>query len=153
MKKIFYYLDGTDCKLLGKLDISATIVFMTNSCQKKLGRINVILTNNENLHKINFDYLQHDAYTDIITFDYCKRRIVSGDLYISADMVEENAKKFGVSFQKEMERVIFHGVLHLLKYKDESENDKIIMRKFENRMLRHLGRIVLKRRKIVTVHV
>jgi rRNA maturation RNase YbeY len=149
MKKTYYYLDDIKCTLSNKRGISATIEFLVHCHNKKIDRINVILTNNENLYKINLNYLQHNTYTDIITFDYSERGAVSGDLYISVEMVKENAKNLEISFQKELERVIFHGILHLLGYKDKTEEEKKFMRKEENRTFHRLGRIMSKRRKFV----
>lgn len=152
MKAINYYFDNTRRKLYNRIDISKTIEFTIKSHHKKIERINVILTTNENLYKINIDYLQHNTYTDIITFDYSEHGYISGDLYISCDMVCENAKKYEVSFQKEMERVIFHGVLHLLGYKDKSNEEQITMRKHENKALVKLGYFILQRRKNIVSH-
>jgi len=81
---------------------------------------------------MNRKYLEHDYYTDIITFDYVEGDIISGDLFISVDRVKENAAKFETTFLNELVRVIFHGVLHLAGYKDKTTSDEQLMRKKEN---------------------
>ena len=76
--------------------------------------------------------MQHDYYTDIITFDYCEDNIISGDIFVSIDMVKENAKQYSCSFREELFRVIYHGILHLVGYNDKTEEEKEIMRGKEN---------------------
>jgi probable rRNA maturation factor len=102
---------------------------------KKLGDISLIFCSDEYLLKVNQDYLDHDYYTDIITFDYTEDDFVSGDLFISVDRVKENAETNQVEFLNELNRVIVHGVLHLCGYKDKSEEDEKQMRLKENQML------------------
>ena len=99
---------------------------------KNLGEINIIFCSDEHLLKMNVEHLNHNFYTDIITFDYCEEKIISGDLFISKNRVEENAKKFEVSFSNEINRVIIHGVLHLLGYNDKTDEEKKQMRNKEN---------------------
>ena len=84
---------------------------------------------------MNKEYLQHDYYTDIITFDYTEDDVVSGDLFISVDRVEENANEFDAPFQDELHRVCIHGLLHLCGYKDKSDKEEELMRSKENEML------------------
>jgi probable rRNA maturation factor len=97
-----------------------------------LGDINIILTSDKNLRDINVKYLSRDYYTDIITFDYSGEAYISGDLYISLDRVRENAKTYKEDEQRELWRVMAHGVLHLLGYGDSGEQEKILMRDKEN---------------------
>ena len=92
------------------------------------GDINVIFCSDEYLLKINIDFLQHDFYTDIITFDYCEDSIVSGDLFISIDRVVDNAEKLNTDYAEELKRVCVHGVLHLCGYKDKSNEEENHMR-------------------------
>ena len=99
---------------------------------KQVGEINVIFCSDEHLLKMNKEHLSHDFYTDIITFDNSENNIVSGDLFISRDRVEDNAKQFNVSFDQEIHRVIIHGVLHLLVYNDKTEEEQKQMREKEN---------------------
>ena len=99
------------------------------------GDITFIFCSDDYLLKINIDYLQHDYYTDIITFDYTLDSIISGDLYISIDRVTENSLEYGTSFKWELLRVIVHGILHLLGYSDKSDEDRNNMRKLEDESL------------------
>ncbi|MCF6365869.1 MAG: rRNA maturation RNase YbeY [Bacteroidales bacterium] len=105
---------------------------------KQPGEINIIFCSDEHLLKMNIEHLNHNFYTDIITFDYSEKEIVSGDLFISKDRVGENAIKFNVSFADEIHRVIIHGILHLCGYNDKKEEQKVKMRERENY---YLGKI------------
>lgn len=98
----------------------------------KIGDINYIFCNDEYLLGINQQYLQHDTYTDIITFDYVEGKVLSGDIYISTERVRENARIYHVDFENELKRVLSHGVLHLCGYKDKTETDAAQMREKEN---------------------
>jgi len=103
---------------------------------KKEGDINYIFCDDEYLHKINVEYLQHDTLTDIISFDYSVGNELHGDIFVSIERVEDNAKDFNVSFEDELKRVLVHGVLHYCGYKDKSEKDEALMRsKEEEKML------------------
>ena len=95
---------------------------------KKLGEINYIFCDDEYLLEINKQYLNHDYYTDIISFDYTENEVVSGDIFISIDRVKENASDYGVSFDNELKRVIIHGILHFCGYKDKSQEEERMMR-------------------------
>ena len=98
----------------------------------RLGDINIIFCSDPYLLNINLQYLSHDYYTDIITFDYSEKPLISGDLFISVDSVRENALFYGTEFQNELHRVIVHGILHLIGYDDHSEEDIAVMRSKEN---------------------
>jgi probable rRNA maturation factor len=98
---------------------------------KKLEEISYIFCDDEYLLKLNEEYLDHDTFTDIITFDYSVGKILQGDIYISTERVEENAREYNVSFEEELRRVIIHGVLHLAGYKDKTEEESSLMRKKE----------------------
>jgi len=112
-----------------------------NKVAKKLGRpidsLNIIFCNDDYLFSINRSYLQHDYYTDIITFDLSSSRQspIQAELYISVDRVRDNASQLGLPYYKELHRVIFHGLLHLLGYKDKSVADQKKMREMEERLL------------------
>ncbi len=95
-----------------------------------IGEINYIFCSDEYLLSINQQYLKHNTYTDIITFDYSNKEenIISGDIFISLERVKENAEKFKVSFEKELFRVLVHGILHLMGYKDKTSKDAKLMR-------------------------
>tara|TARA_B110000967_G_scaffold108707_1_gene111407 strand:+ start:507 stop:887 length:381 start_codon:yes stop_codon:yes gene_type:complete len=99
---------------------------------KKLGDISVILCSDDYLLGVNNKYLDHNYYTDIITFDYTEKDVVGGDLFISYDRVKENAKQEGVLIQQELRRVMVHGVLHLLGLKDKTKKEASIMRDAED---------------------
>ena len=95
---------------------------------KVLGEVNYIFCDDEYLHKINLEYLDHDTLTDIISFDYSEGNLVQGDIFISVERVIENASDFDVPFDEELKRVMIHGILHYCGYKDKSENDEKLMR-------------------------
>ena len=99
------------------------------------GDISVIFCSDDYLKQININYLNHDYYTDIITFDYSDNKIISGDLFVSIDRVKENAEINNENFNKEICRVIIHGILHLCGYKDKTSKEKEEMRKLEDSFL------------------
>lgn len=101
-----------------------------------LGEINYTFCNDEYLHKINVEYLDHDTLTDIITFDNSIGTMIYSDIVISVERVADNAKDFKVSFEEELKRVIIHGVLHLCGYKDKSEAEAVLMRQKENEKIK-----------------
>lgn len=96
------------------------------------GDLTVIFCSDDYLLEINNNHLNHDYFTDIITFDYTEDKIISGDLFISYDRVVENANSFHVELMNELSRVVFHGVLHLCGYKDKSQEDELLMRQKED---------------------
>lgn len=100
-----------------------------------IGEINYIFCDDEYLHKLNVEFLQHDTLTDVISFDNTLGKLVSGDIYISVERVKENAIDYNVSFLEELHRVMIHGVLHYMGYKDKSDLEKAEMRKAENKAL------------------
>ena len=102
---------------------------------KSVGNINYLFCDDEYLLGANQKYLDHDTYTDIITFDYVAGELISGDIMISVDRVGENAEKFGVPFEQELHRVIVHGVLHLLGQGDKSDEEARQMRRMEEEAL------------------
>ncbi len=99
---------------------------------KQAGTLSIVLCTDEYLLSVNRQFLNHDYFTDIITFQYSENQEVSGDLVISVDRVRENARDFGVSFSEEMHRVLVHGVLHLCGYSDKTKAQQQRMRKKEN---------------------
>lgn len=99
---------------------------------KTLGEINYIFCTDEYLLEKNQTFLNHNTYTDIITFDYSEENQISGDIFISIERVKENARKFAVEFETELKRVMIHGVLHLIGYNDKSEDEQKLMREKEN---------------------
>lgn len=99
---------------------------------KNLDEVNLIFCSDDYLLEMNRTHLDHDYYTDIITFDYCEDNLITGDLFISIDRVEENASERSVNFTDELNRVVVHGVLHLLGYKDKSQEEEKEMRSKED---------------------
>lgn len=108
------------------------------------GEINFIFCDDPYLHKINIEYLNHDTFTDIISFDYCEGKTLHGDIFISVDRVQENAKEYGVEFFNELSRVMIHGVLHFCGYQDKNKREKSIMRQKEDAYLLILEELYLK---------
>jgi probable rRNA maturation factor len=102
---------------------------------KTEGEINYIFCDDEYLHKINLEYLNHDTLTDIISFDYTMGNEISGDIFVSIERVIDNAKDYNTSFENELKRVLVHGVLHYCGYKDKSEDDEVKMRIKEDEKL------------------
>jgi rRNA maturation RNase YbeY len=103
--------------------------------QKSIGFLNFIFCSDEHLLQINKQYLDHDYYTDIITFPFRQDDVIEGDIFISVDRVAENAIEYGETFEREMDRVMSHGVLHLLGYNDKTIEDSARMRQAEDRAL------------------
>lgn len=125
-------------KFKGKRIISDWIKNVANEEGFVVENINIVFTTDEKLLEVNNEFLKHDFYTDIITFDYSEKNALSGDLMISIDRVKENAKDLNVVFLTELHRVIIHGVLHLCGYKDKSKKDEATMRIMENKYLAKL---------------
>jgi rRNA maturation RNase YbeY len=100
-----------------------------------LTSLNYVFCSDEYLRGLNIQYLNHTTFTDIITFNYGSPKAIEGEIYISVDRIKENAEKFGVDFNSELRRVIIHGVLHLIGYKDKSKTEKSLMRKKEDTYL------------------
>ena len=118
---------------LSKQDIrSRWIITSIINENKRVGELSFIFCTDEYLFEKNIQFLNHKTYTDIITFDYCEGDIISGDIFVSVERVTENANKFGVDFENELDRVIIHGVLHLAGYKDKSKEEANTMRKKED---------------------
>ena len=99
------------------------------------GEINYIFCDDEYLLKLNIEFLEHDTLTDIISFDYTLGKLISGDIFISVERVNENAKKLGQTFDNEINRVVIHGILHYLGFKDKTAQAKIQMREEEDKCL------------------
>lgn len=99
---------------------------------KKVGRISYVFCSDDRILDVNKQFLQHDYYTDIITFDYSQQDVISGDIFISLDTVKTNAEKYGEAYERELYRVIIHGVLHLCGQKDETEEEYAEMKRKEN---------------------
>ena len=140
---VFFSNADIDFELKSADLIKKWIFVVVKSYGKQVGRINYLFCSDEYVYEANVRYLNHDTYTDIITFDYVEGNLISGDIMISVDRVEENAKILNTSFESEMHRVIIHGVLHLLGFKDKSDVDAAIMRKKEEESLAVLNTVSL----------
>jgi rRNA maturation RNase YbeY len=132
---IFFHTLDADPRLQHKNALKRWISDCISGENKKPGNINVIFCSDEHLLEMNRTHLNHDYYTDIITFDFSQENVVSGDLYISLDRVKDNANKNASSLQNETYRVIIHGVMHLCGYKDKKKNEIVIMRQQEEKCL------------------
>lgn len=124
---INFYTEEISGLHLSRAGLRAWIKAVIGEERKKTGDISFIFCSDEYLLRINQQYLEHDYYTDIITFDDVSGDLISGDIFISVDRVRENAEVYGQSFSDELHRIIIHGVLHLLGYKDKEPEQKEIM--------------------------
>jgi probable rRNA maturation factor len=115
---------------------SAWIKTIAQKYKREIGAIQYIICTDEELLQINLDYLKHDYYTDIITFDYSEGNTISGDIFVSIDRVSENATKLGILLNDEWHRVLIHGILHLCGFKDKTAKDAKIMRENEEKALK-----------------
>lgn len=117
---------------------SAWVKSVATSHGKTIGEIAYIFCSDPYILEVNKQYLQHDYYTDIITFDYTEGNKISGDLFISLDTVKSNSEQFGTDYYEELERVIIHGILHLCGFKDKEPADEARMREEENKAISSL---------------
>lgn len=126
----------TDFLISNEEEYTSWIEKVIESEGKDLGELSYIFCDDEYLLEINQQYLDHDTLTDIISFDYTEGNLVSGDIFISVERVQDNANDFNVSFEEELKRVIIHGVLHYCGYKDKSESDELLMRSKEEEKIK-----------------
>ena len=136
---ISYQTDGVKMPAIKKRENNAWVKAVAASYGKKVGEIAYIFCNDEKILEVNSEYLQHDYYTDIITFDYCEGDIISGDLFISLDTVRTNAELVGATYDDELHRVIIHGILHLCGIDDKGPGEREIMEAAENKALTMKG--------------
>ena len=128
MSEIHFFNEDVNYRLRDKKKIRNWVINTIDNEGYELESINFIFTSDSYLHKINVDYLSHDTYTDIITFEYNENGLpILSDIYISLDRCRENAKTLKLSLTNEVHRIIIHGVLHLLGYKDKNKKDKDLM--------------------------
>lgn len=136
MESIHFFSEETEYKIKGKTQIRYWLRYVAREYNKKIANLNFIFTTDTYLIDINQKYLNHDTYTDIVTFDQSNdARRIEADIYISIERVLENARSLNKSFDEEMHRVIIHGVLHLLGFNDKTPAEKEEMRKKENHYL------------------
>ena len=132
---ITYNTDGVKMPKIKKRDTTAWIRAVAASYGKKVGEVGYMFVDDEKILEVNREYLGHDYYTDIITFDYCEGDVLNGDLVISLDTVRTNAEQFGKSYDEELHRVIIHGILHLCGLNDKGPGEREIMEEAENKAL------------------
>lgn len=138
---IQYFTENIPMPALKKQKINLWIKQTAHNYEKKVGEIAYIFCNNERILEINRQYLQHDYYTDIITFDDSTDSTISGDIFISLETVKSNAEDFSVDFEEELHRVIIHGILHLCGQDDITPELKAEMTRKENKALEELKKM------------
>lgn len=129
---VTYFFEDTDFNLKNKTKIKKWLKLVAESEVFSLGTVSVIFCSDNYILDINQRFLQHDYFTDIITFDYSEGEKISGDLFISVDSVRENSIEYGTEFEEELHRVIVHGILHLIGYDDHTDEEIRTMRSKEN---------------------
>ena len=132
---ITYNAEGVKLPEIGKRDTTRWIKAVAATHNRKVGEIGYMFVDDEKILEVNNEYLGHDYYTDIITFDYCEGNVLNGDIVISLDTVRTNAEKFGKTYEDELFRVIIHGVLHLCGINDKGPGEREIMEENENKAL------------------
>lgn len=135
MSVINFTTQKVEKPIFDETKICAWIEKVASSFGKRVGALTYIFCNDERILEVNREFLRHDYYTDIITFDYSNRRRISGDMFISLDTVRSNAKLFCREYEEELMRVIIHGVLHLCGVNDKGEGEREIMERHENESL------------------
>ena len=133
---IYFYREDVELPDLNFDFIQKILKSEIRRSKLKLGEINYIFCSDEYLLEMNIRFLEHEYYTDVITFDYSMDSVVAGDVYISTDRVINNSATFGQTISNELVRVISHGLLHLLKYNDKEDEEIEIMRSSENRLIK-----------------
>ena len=138
MSEINFFSEDTDFSFHEADRATEWLLLIGRKYKKEIGNLSIIFCSDTYLHQINVDYLQHDDLTDIITFPYEEKEIdvVSGDIFISVERVRENAAVYEVSMEKELKRVMAHGLLHLCGYKDKTHEEKTIMRHQEDQAIK-----------------
>lgn len=129
---IHFFSEDVAFPKIGKRFVSDWLKKVIQAEAKKIGDVSIVFCSDEYLLNVNQEYLNHDYYTDIITFDYVEGSLINGDIFISIDRVAENATKYNVAFEKELYRIIVHGFLHLIGYKDKLKTDKQLMTQKED---------------------
>ena len=138
---ITFQSDDIKFPAIRRRDIAHWIKSVAKNYQKKAGDISYIFCSDEKILDINKTYLNHDYYTDIITFDYTAGNVISGDLFISLETVRSNSEKFATDYNEELHRVMIHGILHLCGLKDTTSEDEALMRERENEALTLLSEL------------
>lgn len=136
---ITYQTENIKMPAIKRRDTSAWIKKVAASYGKNIGEIAYIFCDDEKILEVNREYLQHDYFTDIITFDYCEEKRINGDIFISVDTVKSNSEQLGVPYEQELHRVIIHGILHLCGINDKGVGEREIMEMEENKALAMLN--------------
>ena len=136
---IAYFAKEVRMPKIKRREVSAWIKAVAAKHGFRVGDVSYIFCSDEHILNVNKEYLQHDYYTDIITFDYTEGKRISGDIFISLDTVSSNAEKFNASYEDELHRVIIHGVLHLCGINDKTSEERKAMEKQEDEALRMFG--------------
>jgi rRNA maturation RNase YbeY len=129
------FFSETNFQITQKRPIKNWLVYIVKQENKKIGDVNIVFYNDEQLLELNKQYLNHDSFTDIITFDYSNKLVLHGDICISIERVKENALKYNCAFEEELRRVMAHGILHLCGYKDKKNDDITLMKAKEEEAL------------------
>ena len=132
---ITYNTQNVDMPLIDQAQITAWVAEVARLHERRVGQINYIFVDDDRILEVNREFLQHDYYTDIITFDYDEGDRINGDLVISLDTVRTNAEQFGKSYDEELHRVIIHGILHLCGINDKGPGERELMEAAEDKAL------------------
>ena len=132
---VTYQTEGVKMPAIKKRETTEWIKAVAATYEKRVGEIAYIFCSDEKILEVNRQYLQHDYYTDIITFDYCESNRLSGDLFISLDTVKTNAEQFQTTYEEELHRTIIHGILLLCVINDKGPGERMIMETVENKAL------------------
>ncbi len=141
MTELTFVADGVQMPSIDKSLMRRWIDAVARDFGKSVGDISYIFCNDEKILEVNRQYLQHDYFTDIITFDYSRMHRISGDMFISLDTVESNAEGLGCKYETELYRVIIHGILHLCGVNDKGAGERAIMEGHENKALKLLSEL------------
>ena len=135
---ISFYSENIELPKIPKRKIASWLKLIAQKYGKKIGEIAYIFCDDEKILEINRQYLQHDYFTDIITFDYSEKNTVSGDIFVSLETVKSNSEKFNTLYDNELHRVIIHGILHLCGQNDKTPEEQKLMREKENEAIAQL---------------
>ena len=127
MNDINFFYEDVEKQDILEIELVKQIKFLIKNEGRRIGALAIIFCSDNYLLNVNIEFLNHNYYTDIITFNYCENSFISGDLFISIERVEENASNFNTTYKHELYRVIFHGILHLIGFNDKTEDEKLMM--------------------------
>lgn len=136
--KVFY--DELNYRIPEIKEIKRLIEKVIRNENKIPGDLNFIITGDNELKEINIEFLKQDHFTDVIAFDYCKKNVINGEVYISIDTVKINAHNYKISLKEELLRVLIHGTLHLCGYKDKKRDEKELMKNMEDKWINEFGK-------------